>query len=184
MKTWLNLILLCSAVTQAQDRQFILHPGTETFSDEVRGAIGRSFTIRDYTVGNLNNDGLDDIVVIAEPENTEASRSVLLFINRGNNTFVIQGTNNTIVDCIACGGGGVGDPYQQTVIKNGYFSIELLYGANTKDAFTITFKHDKNSGNWLLHKYTQTTYNSTDPGNATTTEPEKDLYGKVTFEEY
>ena len=171
----------------------VLVPGKAgKLKNELSKSIGENWNLLEYTIGDINNDKKEDIIVIGNSSiDKELNRKIYLFINQNGNKFKILATNNNIIECAECGGAGVGEPYQQTIIKKKYFSFELLYGSCEKTKVTITFKYDIKRNWWFLHKSVNQDYNNcvnNENTNAeikiTTTENNKSEYGKLRFENY
>lgn len=107
--------------------------------------------------GDINDDGNQDHILVLQ-RNTEDKdgpmpgsynrKVVLVEQTEKTPSYKIAAINNYLVECSQCGGAGVDDPLQGITIKNGYFSIEQLFGACIKDFFVITFKYEK--GEFLL----------------------------------
>lgn len=77
-------------------------------------------------------------------------RKVVL-VNKYRDGFKIIAQNNFMVGCSSCGG-AIGDPFRGITVKGSYISFEELYGACIKEFQVITFKYDKKSEKWYLHK--------------------------------
>lgn len=125
--------------------------------------------LKSYT-GDLNGDKYPDKVIVYERPCTETDslgienancRRVAIYLG-GKSGFAIHDFNDNIVECSACGGGGVGDPFQGIKIKNGYFSIESLYGDCDKTFVVITFKYESKKKEFYLHKTGRVDYNCQD----------------------
>ncbi len=159
---------------------------------ELSKSIGENWNLLEYTIGDINNDKKEDIIVIGNSAiDKELNRKIYLFINQNGNKFKILATNSNIIECAECGGVGVGEPYQETVIKKIFFSFELFYGSCEKTRVTITFKYDIKRKWWFLHKNVNQNYNNcvnsendNDEIKITTTENFKSEYGKLRFEDY
>jgi hypothetical protein len=162
------------------------------FKKALSKSIGKDWELFDYTIGDINNDKKEDIIVIGNSlTNKEKNRKIYLFVNQKGNKYKIMATNSNIVECSECGGGGVGDPFRQTIIKKNYFSFELLYGACQKTSITVTFKYDTKKKWWFLHKSVNEDYNNcannkNTEGEIKITETQnyKSEYGKLKFENY
>jgi hypothetical protein len=123
----------------------------------------RGYTLESFSKGDINQDQRPDFIAVFRtlaPTDTldgEASysRRVALILNRGWPNVALAAYNDTVVECTACGGAGVGDPHQGIAIKNGYFSLESLYGACQKTYVVTTFRYFKAEHNWFLHKIGQ-----------------------------
>jgi hypothetical protein len=124
---------------------------------------GRGYKLETFSKGDINQDQRPDFIVVfrtltaTDTLNGEPSysRRVALIVNRGWPTVALAAYNDTVVECTACGGDGVGDPHQGIAIKGGYFSLESLYGACQKTYVVTTFRYSKAERNWFLHKIGQ-----------------------------
>ncbi len=138
-------------------------------------ASSSSYKLMYWTKGDLNKDGFDDFIAVLEntvsnealtPIEDAFDREVVLLETRGGFPyFRFAGRNNHLVGCSDCGGAGVGDPFQGITIKNGYFSIEELYGACDKSFVVTTFKYDEDKKDYFLYKIGTDDYSCNDMGN-------------------
>lgn len=189
MRTLLLFFLLSANFLSAQnaDYRFTISDSKKLRS-ELETAIGKDMSLRDFTIGDITADKKPDIIAIGSPEDKEQHRKIYLFVCEGGKKFRLAAVNSTLIECEVCGGMGVGDPYQRTVINKSYFSFELLYGACMKDFFTITFRYDKERKWWFLHKDVTESYNcqEADSGEITvkTEINKKEEYGVTRFENY
>jgi hypothetical protein len=188
------LILLLSiglnAVAQSKVYSFSIKNSTK-LEQQLKKCIGKDWEIRDYSIGDITSDGKNDIIVIATTTLEKIiNRKVMLFVNQKTTFFKLVATNNNFIECKSCGGAGIGDPYQETIITNNCFSFETLYGACDKDRFVVTFQYDSEKKNWFLQKDAKENYNckqELNPQNEiiiTKTERNTDQYGKLKFEDY
>lgn len=147
--------------------------------------------------GDVNSDKKADKIVIYEKkcgrndknavENSKCRR-IAVFLNV-KNKYKLVGFNDNLVECSECGGGGVGDPFQNVKIKNGYFSVESLYGACDKTSIVTTFKYDKAAKNFYLSAIKTTDYSckeETENGkiNLKTKVESAENFGKIKFTDY
>lgn len=115
-----------------------------------------SIEVLDTAEGDLNLDGIKDLIVVTHFKNEKeidydnSTRNLMVFIKNQDGTYVMKCSNKNIVLCLSCGG-TIGDPYMGVVIKNGYFSIEHYGGSRERWTKTTTFKVEKN-GNIFLHR--------------------------------
>jgi hypothetical protein len=147
--------------------------------------------------GDLNGDSEMDKIEIVEKKCGEDDengsfedafcRTVVIYLAK-NGKFEQFASNSGIVECSQCGGAGIGDPFRDIVIKNGYFTIEQLFGACAKTYTYTTFKYDKTSNDFFLHKVGNKSYDCHPDKNdnivTKTTEKSKKDFGKITFSEY
>jgi hypothetical protein len=130
----------------------------------------RGYKLESFKKGDINQDQRPDFIAVfrtlapTDTLNGEASysRRVALMLNRGWPTLALAAYNDTVVECTACGGAGVGDPHQGITIKGGYFSLEGLYGACQKTYVVTTFRYSKAEHNWFLYKVGQDDDDCTD----------------------
>jgi hypothetical protein len=152
--------------------------------------FGKEWEILDFVIGDLNLDNRKDLLVVLNNKtNSDDNRKIILLVNLSKDTFEIKGINQNIVDCGNCGGGGIGEPYRKSVIKNGYFSIEQLYGGCDKAYIITTFKYNLKMKDWYLHKETIENYSCIQETNgdeikSTIQENKKEFYKKLTFKNY
>jgi hypothetical protein len=179
-----------NAVAQSKVYSFSIKNSTK-LEQQLNKSIGKDWKIRDYSIGDISSDGKKDIIVIASSVlNKDKNRKVMLFVNQKTTFFKLVATNNNFIECKSCGGAGIGDPYQETIITNNSFSFETLYGACDKDRFVVTFQYDSEKKDWFLQKDAKENYNckqGLNPQNEiviTKTERNKDQYGKLKFEDY
>lgn len=146
-----------------------------------------------FKVGDLNADGRPDYLVLARgkkpcAEATAESycRQVLLVLNQGAAGLRVAATNASLVACSDCGGAGIGDPFQQFVIKGTFFSIETAFGACDKEYITTTFRYNRARRDWLLHRLDTTSASCQDTTGEAGTEEHKTVrdFGTVTFAKY
>jgi hypothetical protein len=128
--------------------------------------IDEGYTVTYSANGDINGDGSSDFILLLEGpcDSMKASegslcRTVALVTAGAGGGYTLRATNSNLVDCTDCGGAGVGDPFEDIVIRNGYFSIEQLYGACDKTKSVITFRYDKAQKDWVLHKKGRVDYN-------------------------
>ncbi len=130
--------------------------------------IPEGFAAMDTISGYLNGDEFRDMIMVLKnaDEDTifsrETKRPLLLLIGLRGGSLKLVEQNDNVVYCISCGG-AMGDPYQQTIIQNGYFSVVMQGGTNWRWTRTITFKYSKKESDWLLHTDSSTTFHANDP---------------------
>ncbi len=146
--------------------------------------------------GDINMDGLlDKIAVTNETCDTNdlhgdnsLCKRVSIYVQKENH-LELYAQNDKILDCSDCGGAGVGDPFRDIKIKNGYVSFESLYGDCDKSFIVITFKYNNSDKRLHLFKIGTSTYNCRDDESNSsiptkeTIETVKD-FGDVLFENY
>jgi hypothetical protein len=117
--------------------------------------IPDGFVILDSASGDINRDGIKDLVVIfknnTENIHSDTARPLLLLQGNGRGQYKLMARNDNVVLCFGCGG-IFGDPYAGITIKNGFFSIEHYGGSNWRWTRTITFSYDLKRKEFVLHR--------------------------------
>ncbi len=156
---------------------------------QLQKAIDTNWMVFDFKIGDITRDGKPDIITIGSSvkDDTE-NRKIFLFVNQERGLFKLLATNDKIIECEHCGGGGIGDPYQRTVILNNYFSFEVSYGDCDKTDVTIIFKFDSKRKWWFLFKSVAEHSNCNEQnsdGSIKVKEVEAEVKGgKIRFENY
>lgn len=155
--------------------------------------LPEGYIIKDTTRGDLNRDKYPDMILIAclpgedslaRTVDTNILRPLIILTGQADGSLKQVARNDKVVYCVSCGG-MMGDPYVQTVIKNGYFSIEHYGGSSLRWGTTITFKYIPADNKWDLHRIGDMTFSVNDPDGTQkeTSQTTKD-FGTVHFEQY
>lgn len=153
----------------------------------------------DTVSGDLNGDQyLDIIMVLRQPEEDNLQlntpddpmkRPMLILLGEADSSYKLAANNDNAILCFYCGGMGLQEnPYEKTVIKNGYFSIEYNTGTRVENTHhVLTFKYSPADSTWLLHRDGSETQvldeNSKYKTAKTIIRTSKD-FGKITFEAF
>ncbi len=153
-----------------------------------------------YTVaGNLNRDAWPDRVVVLDTtavinDSTESGeahqisnvpRPLLLLLGRpAKNAYSLAARNNDIIKCADCAGAMGGDPFQQVVIKNGYFSVEHYGGSAWRWITSSTFKYTSADHHWYLHRDSNSSFHAMVPDSIETTIRTERDFGRIQFEQF
>lgn len=145
------------------------------------------YKVLDVTEGDLNRDEYTDVVLILAHENEEeigdSPRPLFILTRDADDMLHLTARNDDVVLCVQCGG-MFGDPYQKTVIKNGYFTVEHYGGSSWRWTKYITFKYSSKQSDWYLHKITDESYHSAEPDNKETSTKTRENFGTVLFTDY
>ena len=147
--------------------------------------------VLDYEYGDLNKDDLkNDVILIAhdakaerEEEGEELKRTTYILTRTSDNKLKEEAMNEIVVMCSSCGG-VFGDPYNNIVIKNGYFSLEHYGGSNWRWTQIFTFKYNEEKKNWFLHKSGGESYHTGEPDKVEETVKTTKDFGVIAFEDY
>ena len=149
--------------------------------------IPKEFTILDSTSGDLNKDGVRDLILILknnyEQFNTDTTRPLLLLQGNKLGEYKLIARNDSVVLCMGCGGIH-GAPYQRIVIKNGYFSIEHFGGSSWRWTRVITFGFNQKSKSFYLRRDAGLSWHISDPNKTTENLFNKSDFNKLSFNKY
>lgn len=161
-------------------------------AENIKIFIPENYTILDSVSGNLNLDDYNDMILILKKNNEEKTsdvadhpekRPLLILIGEANNNYKLIERNDNSVYCVDCGG-MMGDPYMQTVIKKGYFSVEHYGGSAWRWTRIITYKYSKEDENWFLFKDGGERFNTSDLEKIKKTIKTTKDFGKVLFKDF
>lgn len=158
----------------------------------IQAFIPKQYSLLDSASGDLNLDAYPDLVLILKKDGEDFSsdvidhpekRPLLFLLGQADGSLKLAARNDNSVYCYDCGG-IYGDPYSKIVIKNGYCSIEHYGGSNWRWTRIITYKFDKPSGKWFLHKDGGETYHISFPDEKEEHLRTKKDFGTVPFEHF
>jgi hypothetical protein len=176
----LKLLILISAV-------LLIKQNSLGQFKNLKQIVPKDFTILDSASGELNRDGIRDLVLILknnfEKFNTDTTRPLLLLQGNKSGLYKLMARNDSVVLCAGCGG-VFGDPYQGISIKNGYFSIEHYGGSGWRWTRIITFKFDTKTNQFVLHRDAGFSWHVSDVNKQTENLFGKEDFSKVLFNNY
>ena len=156
----------------------------------VRPFVPVGYQVLDVATGDLNRDAypdklvaLDTLLVDSLRRESEARRPLLLLTGRPDGGYTLAARNDNAIMCSGCGG-MMGDPYQQLVIKNGYFSVEHYGGSAWRWTYILTFKYDPAARRWLLHRAGGDSFHTSDPEKVKTHVETPRDFGRIPFESF
>jgi len=115
----------------------------------IKDFIPKDYEIKDSISGDLNKDGLKDIVLVLSHlqedtfEMDEEPKRLLLILFKSAVGFKLSGKSSEVVMCRHCGG-MYGDPYSQLDITKGVLSIEHYGGSSWRWTETRKFRYQQN----------------------------------------
>lgn len=159
---------------------------------EVRHHVPAGHALLAHAVGDLDNDGDDDLAVVVHLEGdadigTElagAARPLLLFLRNEDGTFDAPVRSDTAVLCGRCGGVW-GDPWSDISIDAGRVALGHYGGSNWRWTHRPVFAFDQELATWVLVEVGASSFHAADPDTTfedhTTT---VDDFGLVTLADY
>lgn len=152
--------------------------------------VPAGYRILDIATGDLNRDIYPDKLVALDSVETDSAshgsfalRPLLLLTGSAQGRYTIAARNDHTVLCSGCGG-MMGDPYQQMVIKNGYFSVEHYGGTGWRWTHIVTFKYRAVDQHWYLHREGGDSFHTSRPEEVETDAKTVQDFGRVRFEQY
>jgi hypothetical protein len=154
--------------------------------------VPMDYSVLNLTVGNLNSDSIEDIILILKKNGedslssaeTPMKRKVLLLLGQQNKSYKLAAQNENAVNFLGADG-NFRESFEDVRIENGSFSIDHYGGFTYRWGRSITFKYNSLKNNWYLSKDEYTTFNVTDLAEKGT---EKLLntkdYGTLIFEKF
>jgi hypothetical protein len=156
-------------------------------SNNFKTFIPKGYTLLDSASGDLNKDGIKDLIVVlrndVEETMPDTTRPLLILHGTKNKTYTLIAKNDHVVLCEACGG-VFGNPYEGLTIKDNYFSVGHYGGSNWRWTRIITFKYDVKNKKYVLHKDAGISYHTSDPDKTTDIITGKKDFDKLPFSKY
>ena len=152
--------------------------------------LSATFTTEAFTIGDLNEDGRRDFIVLAHGKAPRDSvtglpnthcRTAVLLLNHGWPNLTVAASNAHLIDCSTCGGGGVGDPHQGFEIYDSSFAVNSLYGACDKSAISYIFRYNPKEHNWFLQYSDRSNYSCHEGSKQHHIRETRRQFGKVPF---
>jgi hypothetical protein len=154
--------------------------------------IPKGYTELYTAYGDLNLDQYPDAVLVLKKDGEDTTsdvvehpekRPLLILIGQADKSYKLTARNDNAVYCVNCGG-MMGDPFQEVVIKKGYFSVEHYGGSANRWTRVITFKYAAAGNNWYLYKDGGESFNANIPDKVKTTVKTTKNFGKIPFDKF
>lgn len=150
--------------------------------------VPKGFEILDSEKCDLNQDTFSDYILILKSkeesnDNSDLDRPLLIIEGSKNGALKLVERNDHVVLCFGCGG-VFGDPYAAMTIKKNYFTIEHYGGSSWRWTKEITFKYDKRTRKYLLHKDAGESWNIADVNKREFHADNQQDWDKMEFKDY
>ncbi len=117
--------------------------------------ITTGYTVADTAMADFNNDGLTDVVIVADNKNDPDQNRSLVILAKTVSGFVIAAKSNAAVLCSMCGG-VFGDPYAGISFNKNVITIYHYGGSAWRWTSNFTFRFQNNQ--WELIGISQDSY--------------------------
>ncbi|MEC5146125.1 hypothetical protein [Chitinophaga sp. 212800010-3] len=167
-------------------------PKKDIADSTLNAFVPAGYNILDTATGDLNLDPYPDVIlVLYKPGEDSTSdvvehpekRPLLILLGQANHGYKLAARNDNAVYCVD-GGGMMGDPFENVVIKKGYFSIEHYGGSSWRWTRIITFRYSAADKNWYLHKDGGVSFHASDPEHTTEKVHTTKDFGKIRFDRF
>jgi len=180
-----------------EDRSASLKHGDDTSTVKVLPLdtaqfVPKGYSILDTTSGDLNRDPYPDMVMVLKKNGEDTSsditehpekRPLLILIRQPDGHLTLAARSDNAVLCHD-GGGAMGDPFTDIVIKNGYFSVEHYGGSSLRWSRTTTFSYSPADNYWFLHKDVSESFDATESKKVDRRIYTTKNFGKVRFDAF
>lgn len=141
----------------------------EELPDELKPFVLKDHEAIDFAVGDLDGDGRADAVLILkgpdeiqQKDDMETHRPLLLLIRQPDGRLKQERRTDRLVYCRACGG-VMGDPYMDTVVGKGRFTVSHYGGSAWRWGVDYTFAYDGARKDWFLDREQTVGFHAGDP---------------------
>lgn len=155
--------------------------GQKVTEEMVKAVLTDKVRLAMFAVGDLNEDGREDAIAVADATDEDRYTYILLQDESGLKQHQM---NAMVAMCASCGG-AMGDPLTGITVNGAYFSIEHMGGSREAWTKIITFKH-VGENNFELHRDGGTVFDRMDPDAGEPVETVKTVkdFGKIPFYNY
>jgi hypothetical protein len=164
--------MLFSKVTFGQSFVF---PKLALESSAISTIVPPNWKAIDTAYGDLNNDGVNDLVLVLEFSNPisevraygdsdteiikefQKPRILVVYFKNAQHKYAFGLQNNNFI-LRSAEGGAFGDPYQQVTIKNNRLIFDFMGGSSWRWQLNYQFKYENKE--WLMVKATNSSWNA------------------------
>lgn len=157
-------------------------------ADNALDAVPKGHRMVDSTAGPLMGPDAHGTILITEALRSfprddsgyEPRSVVLVAVSAEGQTRV--GRNDRIVPCATCGG-IAGDPYADTVISNGRFTIVIAGGSRERWSAQYTFAYDPDAQRFVLERANRSVVDTLTDAHAQSDQDPQD-FGVIAFDDF
>ncbi|MCS6916543.1 MAG: hypothetical protein RMK52_10120 [Chitinophagales bacterium] len=162
------------------------------FADWLAPFAAENYSVLDSVRGDLNNDGLSDLLVVLRRNGEDTlsnviehpeKRPLLLLLRQQDGRLHLAARNDHVVYCYDCGG-VLGDPYGSIVISGDSFTVEQYGGSAWRWSRTLTFYYAPKEQAWLLRQDRMVSYHTFEPDQIEVTVRTARDFGRLSFEAF
>ncbi len=129
---------------------------------DVQPFVEKNTTISTVERGDLNRDGLEDIVLVLEPDDPAQPRPLLILVRDAKGKLKLAKRSANAVACKECGG-VMGDPFQGITIGKGRFTVEHYGGSAWRWTANYTFAWSRRDQSWQLVRVENHSFHASEP---------------------
>lgn len=154
--------------------------------------ISQDYKVLFLTLGDLNNDGIEDVILVLNKEGEDSlstyenplKRKLLLFLGQKDKTYKLAAQNENVVYYYGYDM-NFKESFEDISIVKGTFSVSHYGGFAQRWGRTDVFAYDPSDKNWYLTRDEYSTFDVTSEDGATeeTILSEKD-FGRIPFEKF
>lgn len=143
MKYCFSFFIVCIVYSFSFGQNIADDAVKEKLSQQFKEFLGANERVFDTAAADFNNDGLADLVLVAENTSGEDINRSLLVLSNSSNGFAISARSASAILCKTCGG-VFGDPYAGISIYKNVLNIYHYGGSNWRWTNNFTFRFQNN----------------------------------------
>ena len=139
--------------------------------------------------GDLNGDGIEDVVIVVDPPSSEdvqvddlPPRMTMLLIRDAEGRLRKASQNDLLVPCARCGG-LMGDPFGYIRVRPDEFMVVVEGGARQRWSAEYSFRYSAQANDWYLQKAERGAYDQISKERLSKTFTPED-FGQVSFADF